>query len=252
MCTLILAHRILDGAPILFGANRDEQFGRPAEGPTLRTGGGLRVLAPRDLKAGGTWLGLNESGTLAAITNRFGGPADAQRRSRGELVDRALEVRSARAAADAIAALSPADYNGFHLLCADSNEAHLVWSDGRTMHRQTLAPGLLVLTERSLGAAPNARKERVLAECNDYLARNALDEAALQSILSRTDDGSLDATCVSLPAMNYGTRSSTILRLGEERRFLHADGAPCEVDYEDMSELLGALMERGSPDPHKR
>lgn len=246
MCTLILAHRVLDGAPILFGANRDEQFGRPAEGPTLRAGGGLSVLAPRDLKAGGTWLGLNESGMLAAITNRFGEPADAQRRSRGELVDRALEAGEARAAADAIAALSPADYNGFHLLCADPDQAHLVWSDGRTMHRQALAAGLLVLTERSLGAAPNARKERVLAECNDYLASGTLDEAALQTILSRTDDGSLDATCVSLPAMNYGTRSSTIIRLGDARRFLHADGAPCVVDYEDMSEALDILMDRGA------
>lgn len=242
MCTLILAHRIIDDAPILFGANRDEQLGRPAEGPRLREGDGLRVLAPRDLKAGGTWLGLNEKGVLAAITNRFGGPADESRRSRGELVDRALQAASASLAADAIAALSPGDYNGFHLLCADREEAYLVWSDGEAMSRSKLGPGLLVLTERSLGAGANARKERVLAECRELLASGALDQAAVQAILSRRDDGSIDATCVSLPSMDYGTRSSTLIRLGKSKSYLHADGSPCSTDYEDLSDLLNRLV----------
>lgn len=246
MCTLILAHRIIDNTPILFGANRDEQLGRPAEGPKLRGGGGLKVLAPRDLKAGGTWLGVNEKRVLAAITNRFGGPSDGSRRSRGELVDRALERESARGAADATAGLSPGDYNGFHLLCADQNEAYLVWSDGEAMRRSTLEPGLLVLTERSLGAVKagaNARKERVLAECRELVARGELDESALRAILSRRSDGSIDATCVSLPSINYGTRSSTIIGLGESWRFLHADGPPCLSNYEDLSALLERLVE---------
>jgi uncharacterized protein with NRDE domain len=244
MCTVILAHRIFDDAPILFGANRDEQLERPAEPPALRERGELRVLAPRDLKAGGTWLGLNEKGVIAAITNRFGEPADPSRRSRGELVDRALEEPSARRAADAIAEHSAGDYNGFHLLCADRNEAHLVWSDGESMNRSKLDPGLHVLTERSLGAAANARQERVLAECSESLAAGNLDEAAIQSTLSRCDDGSIDATCVSLPSLGYGTRSSTILRLGEATKLLHADGPPCSTGYEDLSALLEILLSR--------
>lgn len=243
MCTLILAHRIIDDTPILFGANRDEQLGRPSEGPRLREGDRLRVLAPRDLKAGGTWLGLNEKGLLVAITNRFSlEEPDGSRRSRGELVDRALQAASASEAADAIAALSPGDYNGFHLLCADQSAAHLVWSDGVAMRRSVLEPGVLVLTERSLGAATNARKEHVLAECEALVARGALHEKALQKILSRRDDDSIDATCVSIPSMNYGTRSSTIIRLGESQGFLHADGTPCSNDYQDLSGPLDELL----------
>lgn len=248
MCTVILAHRLFDDAPILLGANRDEHLARPSEPPKLRTSGTLRALAPRDLKAGGTWLGVNERGVVVAITNRFGKPADGERRSRGELVDMALEAPSADEAASRIAQLSAHDYNGFHLLCVDEKAAHLVWSDGALMSRSELAPGLTVLTERSLGAATNARKERVLAESRELLEAGNLDEAALQKVLSKRDDGSIDATCVQLPSIDYGTRSSTIIRLGADQRLLHAEGAPCSTDYEDLSSLLEGLTAKVAED----
>jgi uncharacterized protein with NRDE domain len=238
MCTVILAHRVLDDAPILFGANRDESLKRPSEPPTRRDGDPLAVVAPRDLKAGGTWLGVNSADMLAAITNRFGKPADPARRSRGELVDRALEHPTAAEAADAITALEATDYNPFHLVCVDPNDAHLIYSNGQTLTRSALRPGLLVLTERSLGAADNKRKERVLGECRALLDAGELDEAHLQQILSRCDDGSIDATCVRLDGLDYGTRSSTIIRLGDVRRLLHAEGPPCATDYTDLSGLI--------------
>ena len=248
MCTVIVAHRVFDDAPILFGANRDERLDRPSEPPELRAQRPVAAVSPRDLKAGGTWLGINASDVLAAITNRFGKPADADRRSRGEVVDIALENDSAQSAAAAIAELSATDYNGFHLLCVDTREAHLVWSDGKTMSHTRLEPGLIVLTERSLGAADNARKERVLGECRARLESGELDEAGLQQILSECEDGSIDATCVSIPSIDYGTRSSTIIRLGEQRRLLHADGPPCSTGYEDMSSLLVELTTVGAED----
>jgi uncharacterized protein with NRDE domain len=241
MCTVILAHRVLDDAPILLGANRDEQLARPSEPPRLREDTPLRTVSPRDLKAGGTWLGVNETGVISAITNRFGKLAEDSRRSRGELVDLALEHRSAAAASKAVGELAASDYNGFHLLCADKDEAWLVWSDGQTMSRTKLTSGLIVLTERSLGAATNARKERVLTECRQHLEAGTLDEDHLKEILSSGAAGSIDATCVRLPDMGYGTRSSTILRLGEAKRLLHAEGPPCSTDYDDLSALLDRL-----------
>ncbi|MFP4597920.1 MAG: NRDE family protein [Persicimonas sp.] len=246
MCTVILAHRVFDDSPILFGANRDEQLTRPAEPPALRDDGPIAKMTPRDLEAGGTWLGVNAAGVLSAITNRFGKPADPERRSRGELVDHALAHDSAEAAARAIATLAAADYNPFHLIIADATGAHLVFSDGARMSRSTLQAGLTVLTERSLGAAENQRKQRVLAECRELLEAGDLDEPHLQQVLSKCDPGSMDATCVSLPGVDYGTRSSTIIRLGAgqsaRHRLLHADGPPCSTEYEDQTGLLGALF----------
>ncbi len=242
MCTVILAHRVFDDSPLLFGANRDEQMTRPAEPPALRNDGPIAKMTPRDLKAGGTWLGVNAAGVLSAITNRFGKPADPDRRSRGELVDRALAHDSAETAARAIAALAATDYNPFHLVIADAAQAHLVFSDGARMSHSTLEAGLIVLTERSLGAAENQRKERVLAECRALLDAGDLDESHLQQVLSECEEGSMDATCVSLPGVDYGTRSSTIIRIGARHCLLHADGPPCTTEYEDQTELLDALF----------
>ena len=242
MCTVILAHRLFDQAPILFGANRDEQLARPSQPPALRRDGPIAAISPRDLQAGGTWLGLNARGVLVAITNRFGRPADPTRRSRGELVDRALAHPSAANAAVAIAALPADDYNAFHLLCVDEDQAHLVWSDGALMSQSHLEPGITVITERSLGAADNRRKQHVLRECRSLLAAGDLDEAHLEDVLSRRDDGSIDATCVDIPEFGYGTRSSTIVRLGERPRLLHCEGPPCANDYDDMTDMLARLL----------
>ncbi len=70
MCTLIVLHRCIEATALVVAANRDEFFERPAEGPALRHTAHGKVLAPRDAQAGGTWLGLNEHGLFAAITNR--------------------------------------------------------------------------------------------------------------------------------------------------------------------------------------
>ena len=55
---------------LVLAANRDEYLDRAAEKPTLRRSGNRTVLAPRDLQAGGTWLGLNDAKLFAALTNR--------------------------------------------------------------------------------------------------------------------------------------------------------------------------------------
>jgi len=70
VCTLVVAWQVFDEAPIAVAANRDEAFGRPSDPPAVR-GGDPEVVAPRDEEAGGTWIGYNEAGVLAAITNRW-------------------------------------------------------------------------------------------------------------------------------------------------------------------------------------
>ena len=69
MCTLIVLHRCVTGRPLVVAANRDEFFARPAEGPAIRAARSGRILAPRDLEAGGSWVGLSERGVFAGLTN---------------------------------------------------------------------------------------------------------------------------------------------------------------------------------------
>jgi uncharacterized protein with NRDE domain len=75
---------------ILFSSNRDEDPGRKtAEAPALHMLDNLPLLYPRDGEAGGSWIGLNESGVLVILLN--GGFAKherkpAYRHSRGFIV----------------------------------------------------------------------------------------------------------------------------------------------------------------------
>lgn len=242
MCTLILAHQVFDHTPVFLASNRDEHLDRPAAGPQLWDQYGTRFVAPRDEREGGTWLGVNEWGVLVAITNRFGNPRDGSRRSRGRLVLEALKERYAKVAADGIYALDPAEYNPFHLLIVDRGSAHVVWGDGQSMHRDALDAGVHVVTERSYLAAPNGRAEFLTQRIEELRQASELRESELTRLLaiSRVDD--IDATCVLIPELNYGTRSSTIVALGSEPRLEYADGPPCEAGYDDYTALLRDVL----------
>ena len=94
MCVLIC--RVGD-KPIL-GANRDEVYDRPFS-PPMRWEDGIPFWAPRDDKDGGTWIGVNDNGLVAAITNLSRLESVEGRASRGHLVAGALaspDLESAR------------------------------------------------------------------------------------------------------------------------------------------------------------
>jgi hypothetical protein len=124
MCTLAILRRPEHDWPVIIGANRDEMIGRPAEPPGRHWPDRVEVVAGRDLRAGGSWLGLNDWGVAAAVLNRHGslGPA-AGLRSRGELVLEALDHADAVAAAGALSDLDPTAYRSFNLIVADNRDA---------------------------------------------------------------------------------------------------------------------------------
>ncbi len=249
MCTIIAAIDVWPDRPLVIAANRDERLDRPSEGPTVRAIRGRPVLAPRDRIAGGTWLGVNDAGLFVGVTNRFSGPPDPARRSRGLLVADALGQPDAASAADVAAAHGTRAHNPFHLLMADRSGAELVWDDGEQVHRRRLEPGLFVLTERSLGAAPTRRPEVIAAAMAPLMAapypgRRALTEVLRIQAAEAVGPGSLDGVWVSVPTFNYGTRSSTFVALGGPGgdRLLHAEGPPPDTPWTDHSDELRALL----------
>jgi hypothetical protein len=263
MCTILAAVKPWPGVPLLVAANRDELLARPASPPLLWPGspvtmgpqaapnpGALRaprVVAPRDDRAGGSWLGLNEHGLFVGITNRARATLDTTRLSRGALVMDALRARSAAALHEDLARLAPGAYNSFHLFYADRTSAHITWTDGVDLHRSTLERGLHVITERSYGAGDGARTEllRRLWEEEGAIAREpAMDR--FEKILARhaSAEDPFAATCIHADALGYGTRSSMILRLGEswaETRARWAEGKPCVTPFVDLGPLLAEL-----------
>jgi uncharacterized protein with NRDE domain len=243
MCTLALAYRTDPRWPVVVAANRDERLGRPAEGWALRDPlDGARHAAPRDLEAGGTWIGVSERGLFAAVTNYHSGrPPDRTRRSRGDLVPLALGAEDASGARSALAALDAARFNPFHLVVADPRAAFLWRFDGEAAAIEDLAPGLHVVTERAAdGRDPRSEAVRAAWPLD-------LSPARLAALLATHEPSPDRAVCVHGGPL-YGTRSSAVLRLAPSlsaSELYAAEGPPCRAQFEDRSALLAALA--GAP-----
>src|SRR6185436_9364970 len=132
MCTLVILRRPEHDWPVIIGANRDEMIARPAKPPARHWPDRAEVVAGLDLLAGGSWLGINDWGVVAAVLNRHGslGPA-AGLRTRGELVLEALDHADAVDAAAALSYLDPASYRSFNLIVADNRDGFWVRHTGR-------------------------------------------------------------------------------------------------------------------------
>ena len=250
MCTLIVAHRHFDDLPVLVAANRDEHLARPFRGPSLRTSGSGVVMAPTDVQAGGTWLGLNSSGVFAAITNRLAGLPDRSRSSRGQLVLLALSGRTAAEGARAVAGLAAADYNPFHLLVVDRETVWLVRHGSDGLSRCLLGPGVHIVTERSFGAAPTRRDGWLRDQVSAWGDQPPTD-ARLAALMGTHGTPTTERTCVHLEARGYGTRSSSILRMGHELdsvTWLEAAGPPCVTDHAAV-DLTGLMAAQGAAAP---
>jgi uncharacterized protein with NRDE domain len=245
MCTLIVASNVWKDWPLVIAANRDEQVLRPSAPPSVRSILKMSVLAPTDLKAGGTWLGLNAAGLIVGITNRFGTPADTSKKSRGALVFAALANANRDDAVRKISDLNAGDYNGFHLLIADTGGATVLWSDGQQLSVDPLESGVHVLTERSYGAGDSARLEFLQTRLLALAETKKLERSELDNILRRHAVMGFEGTCVHLPEMDYATRSSTIIQLGQNSksvRFFFADGPPCMHPYDEISHEAVRMM----------
>lgn len=242
MCTIALAYKVEPMGEIFLVANRDEALDRPAEQARIRQFGDRQVLAPLDLEAGGTWIGLNDRGLVVCITNRFRMPSKPSFISRGKLVARALSCETAEMAAREVEAIDPEHYNGFHLLILGAQWGGVVWSDGTQVQKERLSPGYYAISERSFGAAPSSRLV-VLREKLDGLG--SLTPQAKQAMMDwmkvHDQRDALESTCVHMEETNYGTRSSTIIELGSRWRFAVADGPPCESEFHDLDDAVRRL-----------
>ena len=153
MCLILLAYRVLPGVPLIVAANRDEFYGRPTQSAHFWPDA-PDLLAGRDARAGGTWLGIDRKGRFAAVTNfavtgledpslsepgaaMSGAPQVATERgeaaplqSRGALP--AGFLRGGASAAEYARRLHGADYQGFNLLLWDGEQLVCTSNRGAT------------------------------------------------------------------------------------------------------------------------
>ena len=242
MCTLAVFHRVFPSHPLVVAANRDEYLARPAGAPALLREASPRAFGGRDLVAGGTWLGLAETGLVVGMLNRrTGTPPDPARRSRGQLCLELLTAPDAAAAAALAAHEAAGRYNPFNLLVADRTAALVVTGVADERPRVArLDPGLHLLTNLDVDdpTCPRiAASHHRFAAAADAFADDA-DVAAFVRRLAEVlgdhttplDPRGPGSLCVHLPG--YGTRSASIVLVGRPGTpfgYFHADGPPCRT-----------------------
>ena len=242
MCTLIALHRTVPGYDLVIGMNRDEDRLRPAEPPQLLPGP-PPLVAPRDARAGGTWLGVNEPGLFAALSNRRGKQSNTAR-SRGLLVLEVLKGAHVRAAQITLEReTAQHEVNFFNLVAATREEMRFFVYDG-ALRMARGHEGLNVMTN----AGGNVEGDEKVATIRSMAgeAKWSGGEAAvhwLESSLRHHGGTGSTALCGHFPG--GGTVSSTILALHngdpDQHVLLHASGSPCENPYRAYSHLLRSL-----------
>jgi uncharacterized protein with NRDE domain len=227
MCLIAFAWRAHAEYPLVVAANRDEWHDRPAS-PADWWPDHPQVLAGRDLKAGGTWLGVTREGRFAALTN-FRDPSDRKTDapSRGSLVSNFLI--GMQSAADYLTDLrKTADrYQGFNLLAGDRNS--LFYFGSRLGEILAVPPGVHALSNHTLNE-PWPKVESAKSALGAALGAQMSWDArqmAIYELLSNDStapDAALPDTGVGLewervlsPAMivtdAYGTRCSTVVAI---------------------------------------
>jgi uncharacterized protein with NRDE domain len=228
MCLILTALDSHRNYPLVIAANRDEFYDRPTA-PAAFWEDHPWILGGRDLRAGGTWLGIDRRGRFAAVTNyRQGEREPAAPRSRGRLVSDYLaadiDARTHVAQVERDATL----YNGFNLLAGNARELHYFSNrEGRT---RPLGAGIYGLSNHLLDTDwPKVTSSKsalrvLLSEEGTELVPNLF---ALLSDRGQAVDESLPRTGIGLEwerllssafiaSREYGTRSSTIVLVGRD------------------------------------
>ena len=235
MCLLVLAWAAHPRYQLVVAANRDEYHERPAA-PLAKWPEPPGILAGRDLRAAGTWLGLDPARRFGVVTNfrELQSPRPAAP-SRGGLIPRYLS--GSQGARQFFAQLEPAasEYSGFNLLLTDA--ASLWYGSNRAAaFARELPPGVYGLSNELLDT-PWPKLSRVKARFREWLADPAGSASGLFALLAdRTPAADapeqtgglprewqriLSAPFVVNPA--YGTRCSTVLLLEPGGRLILAE-----------------------------
>jgi uncharacterized protein with NRDE domain len=246
VCLLFIAYKSHPRYPLILAANRDEFYDRPTKAAAFwdeRSD----VLAGRDLKEGGAWLGITRGGRIAAITNfRDLGALKVDAPSRGHLVGDYLlgndgpeeYLRDLRDRAGA--------YSGFNIVVGQVDDLYYFSNMEGTILK--IPEGAHGLSNHFLDT-PWPKVERGKELMGQVLSKD--EEPSFEAIFgvladrSRPDDSMLPDTGIGIEwerilspifveTEGYGTRSSTIIlvKRGGEATFVERvfNGEPGEFE----------------------
>src|SRR6056297_830636 len=224
MCLIVFAFNHHPKFPVIFAANRDEFYAREAQKAHFWDTKPA-VLAGKDLRAGGTWLGVSEKGDFGAITNfrDLDNPREGDR-SRGEIIPEFLTRENSPQQKLRQLIQESQHYAGFNLLAGNSERLYYLSNVSGDM--QTVAPGIHGISNAYLDT-PWPKVEVAKSECKQAIKPTRIDRDMIFRFLKNSDtypEESLPSTGLSpemekaispifIETEGYGTRCSTLLTI---------------------------------------
>jgi uncharacterized protein with NRDE domain len=222
MCLILFAYESHPKYKLVVAANRDEFYSRPTS-PADFWQDNPEILAGRDLREGGTWMGITTNGRFAALTN-YRDPSRNKKTapSRGHLVQRFLDSTMTPSAYIDQIPDAGMEYNGFNLLIGEHDS--LYYYSNREQILRPVSPGIHGLSNALLNDPwPKVIKGKQALEM--ALHHDEVKPEQLFAILvdqEPVEDQELPDTGVGLemerglaPAFvtmsGYGTKTSTVI-----------------------------------------
>ena len=183
MCLLAVAFRMHSDAPLIVISNRDEFYERPTL--PMHWWADEAILAGRDQKAKGTWLGMAKNGRFAAVTNfrdiRRNAMPQTKPCSRGELVTGFLSsTKDVHQWASSLNSYL-SDYDGFNLIIFDGITLLYVNNQGDPV--QVIEPGVYALSNHRLDS-PWPKVDYAREQLERVLSADTINQATLPTLLN--------------------------------------------------------------------
>jgi uncharacterized protein with NRDE domain len=231
MCLLYIANNVHKEYKFILAANRDEFYDRPSLSAHFWENH-PDLLAGKDLKAGGTWLGITKSGRLAAITNyRDMKNIKPNAPSRGSLTTDFLVGSSSPEEYYSSVEKEAQLYNGFNLIFGNAADNDLYYFSNQSNEFKKLDAGTYGLSNCLLDT-PWPKVEKVKARFSDLINEEAFNEEKAFDILydmETAEDSLLPDTGVGpelekllssvfIKFQGYGTRCSTLILIDRQNK----------------------------------
>lgn len=224
MCLINFAFQANSVFPFILIGNRDEFYNRPTQQAHWWENNGNHILAGKDLRDGGTWMGINKKGCFAALTNyRDLQNLKKDAPSRGNIVKQILTEEIKPGEVSKYLLSEGKLFNGFNIVYG--NRKRLYFYSNFNEKIIDIQPGIYGLSNALLNT-PWPKVEKSSKQFTRVIENNGNDEEMFTimqnknrwpiNMLPKTgvsSDWEIKLSAMFISTTTYGTRCTTLVKI---------------------------------------